>query len=153
MSNTYHQLIIQTVFAVKYRKAQIDPGWKPELQGVIGQLINQAGCKTLVVNGVHDHMHCLFGLKPSLSVSEVMKSVKSKSSKWINESGHLSSRFEWQVGFGCFSYSRSHMERVSRYIHNQEKRHQKISFREEYIQMLQKHGIVYDERYLFEDLK
>jgi len=76
MANTFHQLYVQTVFPVKYRKALIHSSWKPELQAIIGNLINETGCKTFIVNGMDDHMHCFFGLKPSLSVSDVMKSVK-----------------------------------------------------------------------------
>jgi len=152
MANTYHQIYIQTVFAVKYRKAVIHSKWKPDLLAVIGNLINETGCKTIIVNGVEDHMHCFFGLKPSLSVSEVMKSVKAKSSKWINESGNVSVRFEWQVGFGCFSYSKSHIRNVYNYINNQTVHHKRQKFRDEYISMLDKHGVDYDERYLFEDL-
>jgi len=102
---------------------------------------------------MEDHMHCFFGLKPSISVSDVMKSVKAKSSKWINEKGFLINRFEWQKGFGCFSYSHSHVDAVYHYIKNQEKHHQRLSFREEYINMLEKFGIDYDERYIFEELK
>lgn len=153
MATTYHQLYIQTVFPVKYRRARIHLNWKPELQAVIGQLINETGCKTLIVNGMDDHMHCFFGLKPSVSISQVMKSVKAKSSKWINESGYLQSRFEWQAGFGCFSYGRSNMDAVYQYIKNQEKHHQRMTFREEYIAMLIKFGISYDKRYIFEQLK
>jgi len=95
-------------------------------------------------------MYTVFlGLKPSVAVSDVMKSVKAKSSKWINESGKLAHRFEWQTGYGCFSYSHSHINRVFRYIQNQEKHHKIMSFREEYLQLLQKFDIDYDERYVF----
>jgi len=152
MANTYHQLYIQTVFPVKYRRALIQPGWKSELQSVIGNLINESGCKTIIVNGVEDHMHCFMGLKQSISVSEVMKSVKAKSSKWINDSGYLANRFEWQKGFGCFSYSHSHVDAVFHYIKDQEKHHQRVSFRDEYISMLKKFGVNYDDRYIFDEL-
>ena len=153
MANTYYQLYIHTVFPVKYRKALIHPDWKTGLQAVIGNLINETGCKTHIVNGTEDHMHCFFGIKPSISVSDVMKSVKAKSSKWINESGYLANRFEWQKGFGCFTYSYSHVDAVYHYIKNQEKHHHRISFREEYISMLEKFEVDYDERYLFKELK
>lgn len=152
MANTYHQMYIQAVFAVKYREAVIEKIWKEELFGVIGNLINETECNTILVNGVEDHVHCFFGLEPKISVSDVMKNAKSKSSKWVNESGLLKHRFEWQKGFGCFSYSRSHIDRVFRYIKNQEAHHKKETFREEYIKMLKAFGVVYDEKYLFEDL-
>ena len=81
MGNTYHQMYIQAVFAVKYREAVIEKRWKPELLAVMGNLINETGCKNIIVNGVEDHVHCFFGLLPSCAVSDVMQSVKAKSSK------------------------------------------------------------------------
>ena len=94
MANTYHQMYIQTVFAVKYREATITKELKSELMAVIGNLINETGCKTILVNGVEDHVHCFFGLKPPIDVSKVMQIAKAKSSKWVNESGLLQRRFE-----------------------------------------------------------
>jgi len=152
MPNTYHQLYIQTVFPVKYRREQIHQDWKSDLQAVIGNLINDTGCKTLIVNGMKDHIHCFFGLKPSISISDVMKIAKAKSSKWIIDNGNTSTRFEWQKGYGCFSYSRSQVNGVYKYIKNQEKHHQKRSFMEEYIIMLEKFGVKYDRRYIFKEL-
>jgi putative transposase len=152
MSNTYSQLYIQAVFAVKYRNAVIEKEWKSQLMAVIGNLINETGCKTIIVNGVEDHVHCFFILKPSISISDLMQSVKAKSSKWVNESKLMLNRFEWQRGFGAFSYSKSHTNNVYNYILNQEEHHKKQSFREEYIEFLNKFEVDYDERYIFEDL-
>ncbi|MDQ6479250.1 IS200/IS605 family transposase [Dyadobacter sp. LHD-138] len=152
MANTYHQMYIQAVFAVKYRKAAIQLAWKKDLFGVIGNLINETGCKTLIVNGVEDHVHCFFGLKPSVSISDVMKNAKAKSSKWVNESRLLPHRFEWQEGYASFSYSRSHINAVHTYIQNQEAHHNKRTFREEYVDMLTKFDVNFDERYIFNDL-
>ena len=151
MSNTYHKIFIQTVFAVKYRKAMIHKDWKQNLCGVIGNLINETGCKTLIVNGVEDHIHCFFSLKPSLSVSDVMQSAKAKSSKWINDSGILSHRFEWQRGFGAFSYSKSDINNVIRYIQNQEEHHKKQSFLDEYREFLKRFEVEYEEVYIFHE--
>lgn len=131
MANTYHQIYLQTVFAVKYREALIQEEWKSELCAVIGNLIQDAGCKTLIVNGTKDHVHCFLGQKPAISVSEIMQSVKAKSSKWVNESGKLAHKFNWQAGYGCFSYSHLPVDHVYRYIENQEQHHKKMSFREE----------------------
>jgi putative transposase len=153
MANTFHQLYVQTVFPVKYRKALIHSSWKPKLQAIIGNLINETGCKTFIVNGMDDHMHCFFGLKPSLSVSDVMKSVKAKSSKWINENGYLRRRFEWQPGYGSFSYSRNDVNKVYHYIRSQAKHHRAMSFREEYIRMLREAGVTDEVPYLFDELK
>jgi putative transposase len=153
MANTYHQIYLQIVFAVKYRNAVIDKAWKNELLGVIGNLINETNCKTIIVNGVEDHVHCFFGLKTVMSVSDVMKIVKAKSSKYINDHSLTNDRFHWQEGFGVFSYGQSQIDAVFKYIQNQEEHHKKQLFREEYIEFLQKFNVPYDEQYIFEDLK
>ena len=152
MPNTYSQLYIQTVFAVKYRRAVIEKPWRADLMAVMGNLINETGCKNIIVNGVEDHVHCFFSLKVNLSISDVMQSVKAKSSKWINESEHLASRFEWQRGFGAFSYSKSAVESVYRYIERQEANHKTETFKEEYTKQLKAFEIDFDEHYFFEDL-
>jgi putative transposase len=153
MANTYLQIYIQAVFAVKLRDAVIDKIWKDELHGVIGNLINETGCKTIIVNGVYDHVHCFFGLKPTISVSDLMQTTKAKSSKWINDHHKTKTHFEWQGGFGAFSYGRSQIDDMYQYILNQETHHQKQTFREEYLNFLNKFEMPYDERYIFEDLK
>ncbi|MFZ1676244.1 MAG: IS200/IS605 family transposase [Saprospiraceae bacterium] len=152
MANTYHQIYVQAVFAVKYRAAVIENHWKPKLLAVIGNLILETGCKSMIVNGVEDHIHCFFGLKPSISVSNVMKNAKAKSSKWLNESCYLRNRFEWQEGYGAFSYSHSDINNVYSYIQNQEVHHKTQSFRDEYLGLLKRYEVEYDDQYLFEDL-
>jgi REP element-mobilizing transposase RayT len=152
MANTYHQVYIQCVFAVKYRNAVIHKTWRPTLLGVVGNLINETGCKTIIVNGIEDHIHCFLGLKPVVSISELMKTVKAKSSKYINDHKLTKERFEWQEGYGVFSYSKSHIDNVYRYIANQEEHHRKQTFRQEYLEFLDKFDVPYDERYIFEDL-
>jgi REP element-mobilizing transposase RayT len=145
-------MYIQAVFAVKYRKAVLHKDWRKDVFAVIGNLINETGCKTIIVNGVEDHVHCFLGLKPTVSISELMKTVKAKSSKYINDNNFLSDRFEWQVGYGAFSYSHSHINRVFKYIENQEEHHRKKSFKEEYLKYLDEYKIPFEERYVFEDL-
>jgi putative transposase len=152
MANTYHQIYLQTVFAVKYRNAVIDKAWKETLLGVIGNLINETGCKTIIVNGVEDHVHCFLGLKPVVSVSELMKTVKAKSSKYINDHNLTSERFEWQDGYGVFSYSQSAVDSVYKYIQNQEAHHKKQTFKDEYLDFLKKFKVEYDEQYIFKEL-
>ena len=132
MANTYHQIYIQTVFAVKYRNAAIDKEWQHQLYGVIGNLINEANCKTIIVNGVSDHVHCFLGLRPSVSVSDLMKVVKAKSSKFINDRKLTKNRFEWQRGYGAFSVSQSQLRKVKNYISNQSEHHKNKSFEGEY---------------------
>ena len=152
MANTYHQVYIQCVFAVKYRYAIIDKDWRPTLLGVIGNLINETGCKTLIANGTEDHIHCFVGLKPVVSIAELMKTVKAKSSKYINDHQLNKSRFEWQEGYGVFSYSHSQIDQVYKYIDNQEEHHKQQTFKEEFLKFLGKYEVPYDERYIFEDL-
>ncbi len=151
MANTYHQIYVQTVFAVKYRNAVIDMAWRSQLFGVIGNLINESTCKTIIVNGVEDHVHCFLGLKPAVSVSELMKTVKAKSSKYINDHKLTKERFEWQEGYGVFSYSPSQVDTVFKYIQNQEEHHKRQTFRDEYLGLLKEFNVNNDEHYIFHD--
>ena len=124
------------MFAVKYRQAVISKEWKQRVQAVIGNLINETGCKTIIVNGVEDHMHCFVGLRPAVSVSELMKTVKAKSSKYINDHNLTKKRFGWQEGYGVFSYRQRDVDMIFKYLQNQEEHHQKHSFRQEYLDLL-----------------
>ncbi|WP_439698463.1 IS200/IS605 family transposase [Mucilaginibacter sp. AW1-7] len=126
--------------------------WSAELFVVIGNLINENNCKIIIVNGVEDHVHCFIGLKPIVSVSDLMQTVKAKSSKYINDHSLIPKRFEWQDGFGVFSYSQSQVDKVYKYIQNQEEHHKKQTFREEYLDFLKKFKVAYDDRYVFQDL-
>ena len=152
MANTYHKVYVQIIFAVKYRKAVLNKEWRSEVFSVIAKFINNTGCQSLIVNGVEDHVHCFLSLKPTVSMSELMKTVKAKFSKFINDQKILEHRFEWQEGYGAFSYSQSQIQNVYSYIQNQEKHHAKKTFREEYLELLEKFEIEFDERYLFDDL-
>ena len=152
MANTYHQIYIQVVFAVKYRNAVIEESWKSKLLGVIGNLINENGGKTIIVNGVEDHLHCLLAIKPTISVSELMKNVKAKSSKYINDNQLTKSKFSWQVGYGVFSYSQSQINSVYKYIENQKEHHKKQNFNDEFLNFLNKFNVDYDEKFIFENL-
>ena len=152
MANTYHQIYLQTIFAVKYRKAVIDKKWNEKLFGVIGNLINETKCKTLIVNGAEDHVHCFIGLKPVVPISELMKTVKAKSSKYINDHSLTTSHFEWQEGYGVFSYRQNDVDSIYKYIQNQEEHHQIQTFRDEYLELLKEFKVEYDEQYIFQDL-
>ncbi|TPV32762.1 IS200/IS605 family transposase [Paucihalobacter ruber] len=153
MANTYHQLYIQAVFAVKYRRAVLKKEWRPQLLAVIGNLINESNCKTIIVNGVEDHVHCFFGLRPVVAISDLMKSVKAKSSKYINDHALTPQRFEWQTGYGVFSYRQRDVDMIFKYIQNQEAHHRKESFKEEYLKCLKEFQIDYDEQYIFNELE
>ena len=141
MANTYHQIYLQAVFAVKYRAAVLDKTWRSKVQGVIGNLINETGCKTIIVNGAEDHMHCFLGLRPAVSVSELMKTVKAKSSKYINDHSLTANRFEWQEGYGVFSYRQRDVDQIYKYVQNQEAHHAKQSFHEEYLELMKEFEI------------
>ena len=152
MANTYHQIYLQTVFAVKYRNAVIKKEWRPKLLGVIGNLINETNCKTIIVNGVEDHVHCLIGLRPVVSISELMKTVKAKSSKYINDHSLTAARFEWQEGYGVFSYSQKEVDAVYKYIQHQEEHHKIQTFTEGYLELLKEFKIEYDKQYIFQEM-
>lgn len=106
----------------------------------------------LAINGMPDHIHIFVGMRPNQSVSDLLQDIKRNSALWINQSGFICRKFEWQKGYGAFSYSKSHVDRVVKYIDNQEIHHSKISFRDEYIDFLEKFAVPYDERYIFDDI-
>ena len=151
MANTYTQIHLQFVFAVKYRNGLIHSSFKQELYQYISGIIKANNHKLLAINGMPDHLHILVGMRPSQSVSDLMQDIKANSSKWINEKKFLKVKFEWQEGYGAFSYSKSHVQNVIKYIQNQEKKHQVKSFNEEYLDFLNAFEIDYDERYVFKD--
>ncbi|KIQ17333.1 transposase [Flavobacterium sp. MEB061] len=152
MANTYTQIHIHFVFAVKFRQAIISNDWKDELYKYIAGIIKSNNHKLLAINGVADHIHILVGIRPAQSISDLMKHIKQDSSKWINKNNFLKNHFEWQEGYGAFSYSKSQLNAVVNYIQNQELHHQKKTFREEYIDFLDKFEIDYDERFIFKEL-
>ncbi len=151
MSNTYTQLHVQFVFAVKHRYGLIQKDWKEELFKYITGIVQNNGHKMIIINGMPDHVHILVGLRPNQSVSEIIKDIKQFSSKWINEKKLVKGKFEWQEGFGAFSYSKKELCRVISYIENQELHHQKKGFLEEYRELLIIHEINYQEEYLFKE--
>jgi putative transposase len=151
MPNTYTQLHIQLVFAVKYRAALIQKEWKERLHQYITGILQKNEHKMLQINSMPDHIHIFIGLRPQQSISALVQNVKSESSKWIKDNKLCKSSFAWQEGFGAFSYSKSHVDRVIRYIQNQEIHHKKETFLDEYRRMLKAFEIEYDERYIFKE--
>jgi REP element-mobilizing transposase RayT len=150
MPGTYSQLYIQIVFAVKGRQNLIEIEWRDELHKYISGIITGKGQKSIIVNGVADHVHCFVGLKPAMAISDLVRDIKNNSSKYVNENGWVKGKFSWQEGFGSFSYSHSHIDNVYRYILNQEQHHKNKTFKEEYLEFLEKFRIEYNEKYLFE---
>jgi REP element-mobilizing transposase RayT len=151
MANTYTQLHIQLVFAVKYRVALIQKEYKERLHQYITGIIQQNEHKLLQINSMSDHIHIFFGMRPHQSISSLVQNVKSESSKWINENKFCRSAFAWQEGFGAFSYSKTHVPDVIHYIQNQEAHHKKETFLNEYKKMLKAFEVEYDERYIFKE--
>jgi REP element-mobilizing transposase RayT len=153
MANTYTQIHIQCVFAVKYRDAVIQSSWNERLHKYIIAIVNNNGHKLLAINSMPDHLHLFFGMRPKQSLSDLIQIVKGESSKWINNEKLVRGKFSWQEGFGAFSYSKSHTDAVVKYILNQQELHRKTIFMEEYKEMLRKFDVDFDDRYIFKELE
>ena len=151
MSNTYTQLHIQFVFAVKYRAGLIHSSWKEQLHQFITGIFQNNEHKMLQINSMPDHIHILTGIRPHQSISSIIQNVKAESSRWINDNRLTSYKFAWQEGYGAFSYSKSHLPDVIRYIQRQEEHHRKKTFLQEYLAFLNAFEIEYDERYIFKE--
>ncbi len=150
MANTYTQITIHAVIIVKHRNNFITKAWRDNLHSYISGIITTAGGKSFAVGGWLDHVHVLFSLPLTTSISDFMRVVKSNSSKWVNEQNFINQKFEWQVGYGAFSFARSQRDIVIKYILNQEEHHKSKTFKEEYLKMLNDYEIEYDEKYLFD---
>lgn len=151
MANTYSQIYIHIVFAVKGRQNLISKEWKEELYKYITGIVRNKDQKLIAINGMPDHIHILIGLKPSKSISDLTRDIKANSSRFINEKQWVNGKFEWQTGFGAFSCGQSDVSTVIQYIQNQEIHHCEKTFKEEYINLLESFGIDYKNEYLFED--
>lgn len=150
MGATYSQIYIQVVFAVKGRENLISKTWAEELNKYIAGVIRAKEQKSIIVNGMPDHIHAFVGLRPSIALSDLVRDIKNNSSNFINDRKLVHGRFSWQEGYGAFSYSHSQVEQVYRYISNQQMHHQKRTFREEYLELLQKFEVEHNEQYLFD---
>lgn len=148
MAGTYTQLYIQIVFAVKGRENLLASNWRQDLFRYISGIITNKGQKSIIVNGVADHVHILVGLRPTIALSDLVRDIKNNSSKYINEKGWVNGKFQWQSGYGAFSYSHKQVSRVYQYILNQEEHHSSKTFREEYEGLLQDFNIDYQEKYI-----
>jgi putative transposase len=150
MANTYSQIYLQVVFAVKGRKSLIQSEWEDELYKYMCGVVNGKKEKVYAIGGVSDHIHILISIKPNILLSDLVRDIKCNSSKWINERQYVIGKFQWQQGFGAFSYTHWHLDTIINYINNQEEHHKKKSFRDEYLEFLEQFYIEYDEKYLFE---
>jgi REP element-mobilizing transposase RayT len=151
MANTYTQIHIHAVFAVQNRLSLIQNNWQDELYKYITGIVTNQGHKLLKIGGMPDHIHVLFGMRPIQSLSNLMQDIKGDSSSWINKNRFVMGRFSWQEGYGAFSYSKSQINGVVKYIQNQEQHHRKQSFQEEYLKILQLFDIEFDERYVLKN--
>lgn len=150
MPNTYTQIYVQIVFAVKGRKNLISENNRDDIEKYISGIISNKKSKLMAIYCNPDHIHILISLHPAVSISDMARDIKANSSRWINEQKIISGKFNWQEGFGAFTYSKSQLDNVVKYILNQPKHHKKTSFKEEYLNLLEKFDIDYNEKYLFE---
>jgi REP-associated tyrosine transposase len=149
MANTYTQIHIQAVFAVQNRQALIKNEWEEDLYKYITGIVKNNGHKLLQINGMPDHLHLLIGFRPHQSLSDLMKQVKQNSSAWINKNEFAKHKFSWQAGYGAFSYAKSDVPRVIKYIQEQKSRHKEVTFIDEYTGLLKTFDIDFDHQYVF----
>ncbi len=153
MANTYSQIYLQFVFAVQNRVSLISPDWEEDLRKYISGIVTKNGHKLLAVNGTANHLHLFIGYSINQSVPDLMKDVKRSSSLWVNSNQLTSGKFNWQEGYGAFSYSRSHIDKVIKYIANQKEHHTKLTFHDEYRKILDNFNVQYDGKYILEDVR
>jgi putative transposase len=153
MPNTFSQIYLQFVFAVQHRQSLIPKEHKEELHKYITGLVQNRKAKMLAINCMPDHVHLFVGFKPTVLISDFVKEIKVESNEFINSKNWIRDKFNWQEGYGVFSYSQSHIDAVIKYILNQEKHHQKKTFRQEYHELLEKFEIPFEERFLFDFLE
>ena len=152
MADTYSQIYIHIVFAVKGRENLISQRWKEELHKYITGIVTNEGQKLIEINSMPDHVHILIGVKPTVALSNLLRDIKANSSKFINGNKWIAGKFEWQQGFGAFSCSHSQLTKVITYIKNQEEHHKTKTFREEYIEFLEAYNIDFKNEYIFNDV-
>lgn len=152
-NNTYTQLYTHIVFAVKFRLALIDESWAERLRMYITSIVQKQGHKLVAINNMPDHLHLLIGLSPNQALSDLVRIIKSDSSEWINKEKLATGRFQWQEGYGAFTHSRSQVDRVVKYIANQQEHHKKKTLVEEFRQILKGFDVEFDERFIFKPLK
>ena len=150
MANTYSQISIHCVFAVKNRENFILKEWRDDLHKYIAGIIKGEGATSLAVGGWKDHVHIFFGMPVTKSISDFMSVVKANSSRWVNEQNFVKGKFQWQTGYGAFSHAKRQRDIVIKYIINQEEHHRTKTFKEEYLKMLNDYEVEYADEYLFE---
>jgi len=152
MANTFTQIHIHVVFAVQNRISCIQKSWQDRLYKYIIAIIQKHKHKVLAIGGMPDHIHILFGFRPTQALSNLIQEVKRDSSEWVNQQGFIAGRFSWQEGYGAFSYSKSHVSKVAKYIETQEEHHQKKRFVDEFKKILKDLDLEYNEQYIFKPI-
>jgi len=152
MANTFTQIYLHIVFAVQNRISLIKPEWKDEVYKYITGIVQNNGHKLIAINGTANHLHIALGYKPHQLIPDLMQDIKGHSSKWINEKKFVRGKFAWQAGYGAFSFSHSQIDIVVNYINNQEQHHKKKTFQQEYIRLLKKYNVTFDEKYILSDV-
>jgi len=150
MANTFTQLYVHIVFSVKGRKNTLLPENKELLHKYITGIVQKRNVKMMAINSMPDHIHIFLGLRPDISISEIVRDIKHSSSNFINSNKWTNFKFYWQEGFGAFTYSQSQINDVVNYIMEQEKHHHKKTFKEEYIELLNLFNIQFEEKYVFD---
>ena len=153
MANTYTQIYLHVVFAVSGRACAISSEHRDELQKYMTGIVTRKGQKLIAIHCMSDHTHLLLGLKPNIAPSDLIGTIKTGSTNHINEQRWIGCRFSWQEGFGAFSVSHSHLDRVANYIHNQPTHPRRKSFQQEYVQFLERHRVAFDQRYIFKPIE
>ena len=150
MANTYTQIYIHLIFSPRNREALINKDWSDKLEKYITGIVQNNGHKMLAIKSMPDHIHIFIGYNPKQTIPKLIEEIKTSSNSWVNINNLSNFKFDWQKGYGAFSHSRSQIDTVVKYILNQEEHHKKRSFKEEYLDILRKNDIKYDERYLFD---
>ena len=153
MAHTYTQIHIQVVFAVKRRENIMLLPWREEVYKYMAGIIREKKNKPIIINGTSDHVHLFIGLHPANSISELVRDIKSGSTNFIHTQNFVRGCFSWQEGYGAFSYAHSQVENVYQYILRQNEHHKGKTFREEYLEILKKFDVGYDDQYLFDWLQ
>jgi len=153
MANTFSQIYIQTVFAVENRLSLIRAEFKEDLYKYISGIVRNQGQKLISINGMPDHVHILIGLRPAMALADLVREIKADSSNFINRNKWVHGKFSWQERYGAFSYGHSQLNTIIRYIQNQEKHHSRKTFKDEYLTLLRKFDIAFDDKYVFNFLQ
>jgi REP element-mobilizing transposase RayT len=151
MPSTHHGILLHIVFSTKNRQKLILPSWRDDLFAYMGGIAEEHKAVNLCSGGIEDHVHLLVKIHPSFAIADTVKLIKANSSRWVNQEQKTENKFEWQRGYGVFSVSQSQSEIVKKYIRSQAEHHRRRTFQEEYLEILRRYGIEFDERYVFDE--